>query len=793
MVSENKGASETGMSRNTAHASALDREESLRDRADRYSAFFQAASTAIFIMDKERFIDFNPRTLEMFGCAAEQIVNHYPWEFSPEFQPDGSHSRTRARELIDLALNGYPQSFEWQHRRYDGTLFDTEVSLNKVELGGQVYIQAIVTDVTKRKEAERALNAERRRFHLLAEHAPFGMVLIDRKGKFLYVNQKFVELFGYEPHEISTGRMWFRKAFPQKDYRRTVIAAWVEDMGLFQPGERRARTFTVTGKDGSRKVVNFRAVFLAEGEHIVTFEDITERVKAQDGLSAEKERLAVTLRSIGDGVIATDVDGKIVLMNVVAETLTGWNQDEATGMDLREVLHVVDRRSREELPNPVHRVLEAGEAFELPENQILLSRGGREMMLTYSVSPILNAEGGTLGAVLVFRDVTEKLKLEENLLRIDKLESVGVLAGGIAHDFNNILSVILGNISLAKMYASAQDQKLQKRFADAEQAVLRAKDLTQQLLTFSRGGSPIKKTSAIQSVLKASSRFAVTGSNIKCEFDLPNDLLPVDIDAGQIDQVIHNLVTNAQQAMPDGGTIHIKAENVLSPETMAREGLVMNRGKYVKIVVQDTGSGIPPDNLGKIFDPYFTTKEQGSGLGLATSHSIIKKHGGYMTVDSTLGKGTTFSIYLPASMQEETVPGEPNSHGGRGRGTILVMDDEEMIREITGEILQNLGYTAEFAKNGREALELYRQAQERGSPFDAVILDLTVPGGMGGKETMRELLAIDPDARAIVSSGYSNDPVMAEFKRYGFRGFIVKPYHLTELSQVLQNILADSR
>jgi CheY-like chemotaxis protein len=318
---------------------------------------------------------------------------------------------------------------------------------------------------------------------------------------------------------------------------------------------------------------------------------------------------------------------------------------------------------------------------------------------------------------------------------------------------------------------------------------MRAKDLTQQLLTFSRGGSPVKKTSAIHSVLKASCRFAVTGSNIQCEFELPNDLLPVDIDAGQINHVINNIIINAQQAMREGGTIHIKAENIVSSEKIARQGLVMNKGEYVRIAIQDSGAGIPPENLGKIFDPYFSTKEQGSGLGLATSHSIIKKHGGYITVESSPGQGTTFYIYLPATARSNELEQAGGRPASRGKGKILIMDDEDMIREITGELLLNLGYQVEFAVNGSEAIDMYREAQSLGKPFDAVILDLTIPGGMGGKETIRALRVIDPKVKAVVSSGYSNDPIMAEFKEYGFCGVIIKPYRLAELSQTLHNVL----
>jgi len=297
----------------------------------------------------------------------------------------------------------------------------------------------------------------------------------------------------------------------------------------------------------------------------------------------------------------------------------------------------------------------------------------------------------------------------------------------------------------------------------------------------------------VQSVLKASCRFAVMGSNIQCDFNFPDNLLPVDIDAGQINQVINNMIINAQQAMSEGGTIHVAAENVVSSGITATQGLILNKGEYVRISITDHGAGIPADRLSKIFDPYFTTKEKGTGLGLATCHSIIKKHGGYITVESVVGQGTTFYIYLPASRRGETARRKESQVPAPGKEKILVMDDEDMIRSIMSEMLDSLGYRAEFAKNGNEAIDLYRKAKESGKPFDAVILDLTIPGGMGGKETIKSLLGLDPGVKAIVSSGYSNDPIMAEFREYGFEGVITKPYKLTELGEILQSVLTGTR
>jgi signal transduction histidine kinase/ActR/RegA family two-component response regulator len=390
-------------------------------------------------------------------------------------------------------------------------------------------------------------------------------------------------------------------------------------------------------------------------------------------------------------------------------------------------------------------------------------------------------------AVLAFlSDITEKKKMEEEILKIEKLESLGILAGGIAHDFNNILTSILANISLGRVMLENNDRdKIFEILAKVEKASLRAKDLTYQLLTFSKGGAPVKKTGSISVTVKESANFALSGSKSRCEFYFPDDLWPVDMDEGQISQVIQNLVINADQAM-NGGTIIISGENILPDE---KNKINLIEGKYVKICVSDCGCGIEEKYFKKIFDPYFTTRETGSGLGLTAAYSIIRSHSGHISVDSIPGKGTTFSFFLPAS-EDKILPEksfkQPILHG---RGKILIMDDDEMLREVLEVILERLNYDFTMAEDGVETIELYKKAKEEGNPFNAVIIDLTIPGGMGGKETIEKLKEIDPDVKAIVSSGYSNDPVMADFKKYGFCAVIVKPYGIEELSSTLYDII----
>ncbi|HOD16819.1 MAG TPA: ATP-binding protein [Spirochaetota bacterium] len=375
-----------------------------------------------------------------------------------------------------------------------------------------------------------------------------------------------------------------------------------------------------------------------------------------------------------------------------------------------------------------------------------------------------------------------RFKAEEELLKTSKIESLGIFAGGIAHDFNNLLTSIIGNISLAKLDAS-KDSVILPILTEAENASLRAKDLTIQLLTFSKGGEPIRKTESILEILKETTDFVLRGANITCRFYIAADLKYADIDRGQIGQVIHNIILNARQAMPSGGLISITAENIALAEASS---LNVKPGEYVKISIADQGIGIPTNYLSKIFDPYFTTKAEGSGLGLAVSYSIIKNHEGCIAVKSEPGKGTAFDLYIPASDREPEPAQSANRQKKEGTFHILLMDDEQMILDVGERILTRMGHRVQRARNGEEAIELYRNASASGDGFDLVIMDLTIPGGKGGSETIGDLKVIDPDVRAIVSSGYSNNPVMANFREYGFCGVIVKPYRYDDLKHALE-------
>ncbi|MCP4682122.1 MAG: response regulator [Desulfobacterales bacterium] len=508
----------------------------------------------------------------------------------------------------------------------------------------------------------------------------------------------------------------------------------------------------------------------------------------ENRLRESREWLYTTLRSIGDAVIATDNTGRIKLINPIAQELTGYSNADAVGMNVTEIFDIVNEHTSEKIENPIEKVLRKGVIVGMANHTVLISKDGTRHIIDDSGAPITDNNGDIIGVVLIFRDVTHRRKMEEELEKMRKLESLGTLAGGIAHDFNNLLTAILGNISLAKINAEGHNSIL-TNLGEAEKACSKAKDLTQQLLTFSRGGAPIKKTTSIQDLIKDSTSFILTGSNVKCVFDIPEDLWPVEIDQGQISQVINNLIINARETMANGGTIETKIENTFIE---ADDNIPLKEGMYVKLSIKDYGIGISPKDLPKIFDPYFSSKGEGRGLGLSSTYSIIKNHDGLITVESEPGVGTTFVVTLPASQKQAEVDDAHEARLHHGKGRVMVMDDEQIIRDLVKEMLSLMSYEVICVKDGDEAIEMYKTAIESGRPINAVIMDLTIPGGMGGKDAIKKLLKIDPDAKAIVSSGYSNDPVMSTFQEYGFQGYVCKPYNIQELGAVIEKVIGEN-
>lgn len=489
-------------------------------------------------------------------------------------------------------------------------------------------------------------------------------------------------------------------------------------------------------------------------------------------LAAQKEYFAVTLRSIGDGVITIDGQQSVVFLNKAAEAITGWKQQDAIGKKLNLVFQT----------KPVEQ--DSTQAEFLNREIELQSFSGIHHKLSESRSTILDVNGKAIGYVIVFRDITEKEILEEELFRAKKLESVSLLASGLAHDFNNLLTSIITNLFMAKTGLQMQGDTY-TMITNAEKAAFRASSLSKQLLSFARdNGTFNQQNSSLKELIEESVGFYLSGSKCEYRLDLEEDLFTAYIDRGQIDQVLNNIIVNADQSMPNGGIITVKAKNI---EFQKNPNIPLKPGKYICISITDEGTGIKPENLDRIFDPYFTTRQHGNGLGLSSAYTIIQKHKGHISVQSEVNKGSTFDIFLPASETMYSKNSADSSNSGREK--VLVLDDEDIIRLSTERLLSHLGYKVFTASEGNQVLQMYNAAIENGTPFDAAILDLTVSGGKGAREIIDELRIIDPNTKVIVSSGYPNDPVMTGFETFGFCAAISKPYNIDELSCLLKRVL----
>ncbi len=637
-----------------------------------------------------------------------------------------------------------------------------------------------VRDVSERKRAEEALKENEARWRALLDILTDGFVITDLAGNAISVDRRLAELQGYDSPDEMIGLNIFDFVLPEDAQRAMVILGEM----LTNQGSAKEVEYTAVKRDGSTYPASITGALLydAQGEPaglMSVVKDLSESRRAQNELRESEERYRKLIESSPDAILVHTADA-IVFANPAASKMFKVESPELLiGRNIYELLHP---DYRELARTRLEKVYGEGKPSGRVEEKVFAVDGS---IVEVELETMLIVFNGKPSALSVLRDITLQRLLESEVQKTQKLEAVGLLAGGIAHDFNNLLSGMLGNISLAQIY-SRDNPDVQMRLREAEKAVGRARDLTNQLLTFSRGGAPVKKAAKLSSILIETTNFALHGSSARSEFEIADDLWAADVDLGQISQVIHNVALNAHQAMPEGGVISVKAENSYID---ASNAVPLSQGRYVKITIKDQGNGIEPENIERIFDPYFTTKPKGSGLGLAVCHSIIKKHGGIIKAESEVGVGSQFVIYLPASVSQPEEKAQPKAEIKKGAGRILLMDDDRLILDIGSEILELLGYLVEIAADGQTAVEIYKKNIDDGSPFDAVIVDLTVPGGMGGKDAAKKLLEIDPNARVIVSSGYSNDPILSQFTAHGFCGILPKPYSAKELGETLNSVL----
>ena len=632
---------------------------------------------------------------------------------------------------------------------------------------------SLLHEIEERRAAEDEIRRDKALLRCLIDSAGDLIFIKDMNGVYRACNRAAEDFIGL-PESEQIGKTDFD--FFNREFAEAI---WEYDRQILESGKKGRVEEWVTRHDGEkRRIDTTKAPYYGpEGEQLGLVgiaRDITERKAAEESLRESEELFHTLCESAPIGIFRTDCEGDNIYCSRVWEEITGTPASEGIGSGWVKGIHPEDLEDHWKVWN---EAVATGRTYSHEHRRI--TPRGETIWVRTLVTPLTIQEGRISGYVGTMEDISEIRQARLDMLKSQKIESLGVLAGGIAHDFNNILTIILGNVSLARMQMNDPAMVI-KQLEKVENATARAKELAQQLLTFAKGGVPVKKVVDLRELLKESAGFTLHGSNVKGVFDLADDLWPVEADEGQLSQVIQNLVLNAIQSMPQGGIVTICARNSISAQT---------DGRYVEFFVSDTGTGISDENLQRIFDPYFTTKQKGSGLGLATSYSIITKHGGRIVASSAPGKGSTFHISLPVSEGEN---GQKQLHQEgvlHGSGRILVMDDEEDIREIAKLMLGKIGYTVESAESGTEAIDIYRKKKEEGNPFSAVILDLTIPGGLGGKETIERLLDIDPDIKAVVSSGYSNDPVMADYRDYGFSAVLVKPYRFQQLSSVLRDLL----
>lgn len=632
--------------------------------------------------------------------------------------------------------------------------------------------------VINKTRLENQVRRSEKKYRDLVENMQEGVWAIDELAETTFVNPGMAEMLGYDIEEL-IGRSYFD--FMDKVGRQTAEMM----LEKRRNGIREQHKCMYKKKDGSDLYVSVVSspIFNKFGYAgtLNCVQDFSDQKKLEDDLRISEEKYRTLIETSPDGVYLIDLEGNMLFCNQQAAQMHDYTSpNELLEKNIRDI---IDSGSGDAAESLVRRIRMKNTVKT--EELTMIKKGGQHFLADVNASLVTDQAGEPRSILLVSRDITESRMMEQQLQRTQKLESVGVLAGGIAHDFNNILMVIAGNLSIAKSELDEHD-RLFDILTGAENAAMRARDLTQQLLVFSRGGSPVKKIASIEGILRDSVQFALRGSKVRYELEIKEGLWHAVIDEGQINQVINNLVINAYQAMPNGGVIKVSAENVL----LGDESVIpLKPGHYLLISVRDQGTGIMKEHYSKIFDPYFTTKKEGSGLGLAIVYSIVRSHRGYVDLVSMEGAGTTFYIYLPASEE----PGEPTKEKNReslaGHGRILVMDDVDEILLTVRRMLEHLGYSVQCVGDGEEAISMYAAAKESGRSFDLVIMDLTVPGKMGGLEAISRLREIDPAVRAIVSSGYSNDPILSDFGKYGFAGVIVKPFRVEELGAALKKVL----
>ncbi len=766
---------------------------------DLCQSIIMAITEPILVLNEDlKCVFANKSFSDMFGIELSNIRDVSVYDIGNGLL-DLKGLRDLLTELLSIHMdfNGYEVNLQLLN------IGERTMSLNATDVHQKTKDERLLLlsffDTTEQKNAEKKQREDGEKYRSLFETSHDAIMTLEPPDwSFTAGNPATIKMFGCENEADFTSKQpWLLSPEYQPDGQISAIKAKemidrAVDLGsnYFEWVHKR-----LNGEEFPATVLLSRIELKGNALLQATVRDITGRKQVEDELATHRFHLEEIVRERtveleeSEGKYRTLVeqshDGiyiyggkRFQFVNDRFCDLMMYSRDELLSMEFSELIHSDDKGMIND-----NGIIKEGFSDIPNVFQVRLKRGDNEIRhIEFSVRSLTySGEDAILG---VARDITLLKKLENEQWKIEKLESLGLLAGGIAHDFNNFLTAIMGNISLARTMVEPGSD-VYEILTSSEHAASKASNLPRQLLTFSRGGDPVKSRLSIAKILQDSANFALSGSNVTAEYSIVDDLKQVTVDGNQIGQVFSNIVINAQQAMLDGGRVFISAENVLISE---KDPAAITEGQYVMITIKDEGIGIEKNHLSRVFDPFFSTKHDGTGLGLATSYSIVTKHRGHIRVETEVGKGSIFTIYLPVDIPSEageTDKSEPEKLSGK---KILLMDDQKLVRETATAMLERLGYEVGVAADGNEAVDKYRTGMNTSEPYDAVILDLTIPNGMGGMETMKELQTIDPDVTAIVSSGYSNAPVMADHSVYGFAGVMMKPYSITQLSELLRDI-----
>jgi PAS domain S-box-containing protein len=748
----------------------------LRESEGRFRKIVEHAPIAMAVVGMDETIDFiNRKAVKVFGFLPEDIPTMAQWWV--QAYPNEAYRKEVVADWTGRVRNALTEGNEIAGNEYRVTCKDGAVKtifISGVPVADKIFV--MFDDITEHKRAEEARRESEENFRVLFDENPMPTLMSEMpSGRMNFVNKRLAESVGRRVEDM-VGRTPNEIGLLNDPADQERLTGLIAEKGYVDNLE-----FKKTFPDGSLGSVSIsmRLVMVHGKQHCMTIiQDVTERRRMEAALQESEQKYRELANTVPVGIFEFDPRGKLTFVNKTLYEWFGYTEAEVeAGIN---ILDLADPTDRQRLRENMGRILTL--QYSPPREYCLARKNGDKIQVLALTKPILD-QGHVQGFRGILLDLTEKKKTEHALQHAAKLDSLGILAGGIAHDFNNLLTGIYGYLDLAR--SKSRDAQISEYLEAMLTTMTRAKALTLQLLTFAKGGSPVQKLTPLFPFVQDTAQFALSGSNISCRFSPYGDLWPCNIDKDQIAQVIDNIVINAQQAMPDGGAVEISAANVSFRED---EHPPLAMGDYVKVSIKDSGIGIPREIMPRIFDPFYTTKLKGHGLGLATSYSIISRHGGCIDVESEPGRGSTFHFYLPASSETPAADRVAQSTH-KGSGTIIVMDDEAVVRDTFRHMLEMLGYAVVCKNDGREALAFYESETRAGRKFTAMIFDLTVAGGMGGMEAIAELRQLNMDMPVFVASGYADNSVMKKPDEWGFTASISKPFTVSDIADMLNRYL----